>query len=40
MWCQFQCLNYRYKSDILIANEKLYQCDHIYVCKYLANQVS
>ena len=22
IWCQFRCLNYRYKSDILILNEK------------------
>ena len=28
-WCWFQCLNYRYKSDILVAYEKLHQCEHI-----------
>ena len=25
MWCQFRCLYHRYKSDILIPNEKLHQ---------------
>ena len=27
MCCQFRCLNYRYKSDILILNETWHQCE-------------
>ena len=27
MWCQFRCLNYRYRSDILILNVNWHQCE-------------
>ena len=42
LWCQFRCLNYRYKSDILILNDKWHQyeqsvviSEHIIIQQYI-----